>query len=165
MPKPKTDPAADTALNDAVAVDSEARLDTGMRVSEAMRRASEWWDKTGSEEMRKHGQRQAEAKRPFATLDPDDDNFLLSGIIHGFKWDVLDREEKLCVVKAWHHHMIRVPDMCPGADERPPCDPLKCFYCGEIATFDEDLPDGTSRPMCENHMASRYPKEWKEHLN
>ena len=165
MPKSKTDPAADKALDDAKTADSSARLDTGMRVSEAMRRAARWWEGTGREEMRKHGQRQAEKGRAFATLDPDDPNFLPSGIMHGFKWDDLKRHEKLRVVKAWHHEMIRKPDMVLGDYELPHIVPWKCFYCGETALFDEDLPDGSSRPMCENHMASRYPKEWKEHLN
>ena len=165
MPKPKTDPAADKALDDAKAADSSERLDTGMRVSEAVRRAAEWWDKTGSEEMRRHGQRQAEAKRSFATLDPDDPNFLPSGIMHGYVWDDLKWHEKLRVVKAWHHEMIRKPDMAPVDYDRPPVVPWKCFYCDGIALFDEDLPTGESRPMCESHVASRYPKEWKEHLN
>ena len=162
MPKPKTDPAADKALDDAETSDSSARLDTGMRVNEAVRRAEEWWDRMARKEMRKHGQRQAEKGRAFATLNPDNPNFLPSGIMHGFKWDDLKRHEKLRVVKAWHHHMLRVPDMAPGAYELPPVVSWKCFYCPELAVFDEDLPDGTSRPMCENHMADRYPKEWKE---
>lgn len=100
-------------------LDPDSTLDTGMRVNEALARASLWWGKTGRKEMKLHAKRQAKspaASTPglggaFASLNPDSENFLPSAIIHGEPWDQLTKREKLIIVKAWHHFFVRVPDV------------------------------------------------------
>ena len=105
--------------------DPDQRFDTGMKVGEAIRRAREWWTRTGAREMALQGMRQA--KKPtspakglggaFASLDPDNANFLPSGIIAGLDWDALDKREQLMVVKVWHHYYVRKRDVIGGADQ------------------------------------------------
>lgn len=77
--------------------DPDARLDTGMKVSEAIARAAAWWDKLGRKEMRKSAGQQGQVRE--------------SGIVSGEPWELLNREEKLNVVKAWHHFHVRVPEV------------------------------------------------------
>lgn len=100
------------------ALDPDARLDTGMKVGEAIARASVWWEKGGARLMKQELARQAKSPASadkgmggaFASRDPDSEDFLPSGLIHGDPWEILDKREKLMVVKVWHHFMIRVPD-------------------------------------------------------
>lgn len=99
-------------------IEKGGKLDTGMKAEEAVRRACNWWESKGRTEMRLHQMRQAEpvggsnngAGASFAVLDPDNPNFLPSGIINGLPWDQLTRDEKLRVVKAWHHYFVRCKD-------------------------------------------------------
>lgn len=105
-------------------LDGDAKLDTGMKVTEALARASAWWSKTGRKEMKSHAKRHKHSPASstpgiggaFASLDPDSENFLPSAIIQGEPWDQLDKREKLLVVKVWHHFNIRVPDMIDDPD-------------------------------------------------
>ena len=106
------------------ALDPDATLDTGLKVQEALARASAWWSKTGRKEMKLHAKRQKHSPASstpglggaFADLDPDSANFLPSNIIQGAPWDQLDKREKLLIVKVWHHHFIRVPDKIGPAE-------------------------------------------------
>ena len=75
----------------------DARLDTGMRVEEAVRRARHWWDGQGRKLMRAKVTKAGEIQQ--------------SGIANGETWDMLTREECLNVVKAWHHFFVRVPEV------------------------------------------------------
>ena len=77
--------------------DPDARLDTGMRVSEAIGRAAAWWDAAGRKEM-------------IASVKPGGE-VSQSGIVQGQPWDTLTKAEKLNVVKAWHHFHVRVPEV------------------------------------------------------
>lgn len=94
------------------------KFDTGMKVSEAIKRAEHWWETIGAKEMQAHKKRQKHSTAAntaglggsFASLNPDDPNFLPSGILHGHKWDDLNKQEKLSVTKIWHHTHVRIPD-------------------------------------------------------
>lgn len=77
--------------------DPDARLDTGMKVSEAIARTAQWWDASGRHEMAKSVQPGGEVQQ--------------SGIVQGEPWDMLTKAEKLNVVKAWHHFHVRVPEV------------------------------------------------------
>lgn len=99
--------------------DPDAKLDTGMTVREAVASARHWWEKYGRRDMKSHLKRQNMSPASnnkgmggqFATLSPDDPNFLPSGIIHGQPWDALNKREQIQVVKVWHHFHIRKPDL------------------------------------------------------
>lgn len=88
--------------------DKAARLDSGMRVDEAIAQASIWWEGKGRDLMmsQKDNQRTF-AKAAFAEPDPDNPNFLPSGVLNGLKWDHLNAREKLLVTKYWHHFFVR----------------------------------------------------------
>lgn len=75
----------------------DARFDSGMKVSEAIKRASAWWDGPGRKLMTAKVREAGEVPQ--------------SAIVSGEPWDMLNREEKLQVVKAWHHFNVRVPDV------------------------------------------------------
>lgn len=88
--------------------DTNARLDTGMKVFEAVTRTAWWWEKTGRALMLKEG---SATERAFASADPDDENFIPSGIINGLPWPALSKREKHRLVKFWHHFNVRNPDL------------------------------------------------------
>lgn len=92
--------------------DPDARLDTGMTVKEAVDRTRKWWGASGRHLMVEKQAHQSKAARSvFASLDPEDANYLPSGIISGLEWDVLTLREKLRLVKFWHHFFVRNPDI------------------------------------------------------
>jgi hypothetical protein len=97
--------------------DGTQKLDTGMTVQEAVRRAAAWWQTKGRRlaktelKRQKLGSHRGGNSGVFASLDPDDANFMPSGLIHGKPWEELTRRECLMVVKAWHHFAIRMPDL------------------------------------------------------
>lgn len=86
LPMPAFDPSS-----------PDARLDTGMKVSEAVKRARHWWDGQGRKLMRRQVTKAGEIQQ--------------SGLANGETWDMLTREECLNVVKAWHHFFVRVPEV------------------------------------------------------
>ena len=102
--------------------DDDQRLDTGMKVKEAIQRAQAWWEKTGRKEAQTQLKRQAKpvggadhgAGISFASQNEADPHFLPSGLIHGDPWDQLNQREQLMLVKSWHHFHIRVPDLVGG---------------------------------------------------
>lgn len=88
--------------------DSEARLATGIRIDQLVRETERWWTSKGRKAASHSRRSQVRQRRgvrtnwgPF-TLDPDDGNFLPSGLIHGWPWDRLSKDEKLRCVKAYH---------------------------------------------------------------
>jgi hypothetical protein len=107
--------------------DDVARLDTGMTAGEATIRACQWWEVKGRRTMLLEKMRQREvvggsnkgAGGEFASLDPDSPNFMPSGVIHGQPWDTLTKDEKIRIVKTWHHFHVRNPDLL-GADPDAP---------------------------------------------
>ena len=138
--------------------DKDAKLSSGMTAEEAVTRASAWWEMKGREIMRQ--QRLAGSKNAgaFNVKDPDDPNFIPSGILAGKSFADLTRQEKMRVVYIWHHHVIRVADLDPEMYLRVKSNPMKCFYCDEQAIADEDLPNGEQRPLCMEHFEDRYPE-------
>lgn len=91
--------------------DPDQKLDTGMTVREAIANACYWWGKTGRHAMKRHGIAEA-----VSSLDPDDQNYIPSGIVNGEPWDVLNNRERAFIVKAWHHHFVRKPQTIGGSD-------------------------------------------------
>ena len=103
---------------------TDGKFDTGMKVEEAIHRAQHWWQTKGAKEMQLHKKRQKKSTASntpglggaFASLDPDNKNFLPSGIIHGKPWDDLRKPEKVQIVKVWHHIFVRMPDKLDEQD-------------------------------------------------
>lgn len=89
--------------------DSDARLASGMKISEAVARAAAWWERKGRTIMRQHRLKGSRNAGFFNVVDPDNPNFIPSNIIAGRAWDHLTRVEKLAVVKAWHNGYILAP--------------------------------------------------------
>lgn len=92
------------------ALDPDARLDTGMKVKEAIRRAAGWWEGSGRKLMKLKGM----SKTAFATLDTSSENYNPSGLLAGLEWSALTKREKLMVVKTYHHFSVRKPDIIGG---------------------------------------------------
>jgi len=86
--------------------DLDDRLESGMKIRDALANASYWWGKTGRHMMKKHD---AKAEAVFASADPNSENFMPSGIVNGEPWDNLDLRERLFLVKSWHYHFIWKP--------------------------------------------------------
>ena len=89
----------------------EGRLDTGMRVDEAVRRASAWWDHKGRHLAK------SELRKRFVSDNPDSENHTPNGILLGLPWDDLGcgdvgrrKMERMKIVKVWHHFAVRRPD-------------------------------------------------------
>tara|TARA_R110000744_G_scaffold326330_4_gene432112 strand:- start:19698 stop:20306 length:609 start_codon:yes stop_codon:yes gene_type:complete len=116
-----------TADNTAIlsVLDGEARLDTGMKIQEAVKRAAIWWEDTGRQQMQREQKRQSQAVGgsqggaggEFASKDATSLNYMPSGLIHGQPWEALGKRERIMVVKAWHHFFIRTTDLI-GDDPR-----------------------------------------------
>lgn len=87
-------------------LDTDQKLDTGMLVREAVANACYWWNHTGRHVMKKDGGKGHEFA---ASLNPEDPNYIPSGIVNGEPWDVLTKRERTNIVKHWHHHFVRKP--------------------------------------------------------
>ena len=150
-------------LDDAVPVDMDAKLSSGMTIKEAVDRAMLWWSTKGTNEMRLARLQDKGIRRKLAAFsdDPDSPNFIPSGILHGRPWDQLTKTEKLQIVKMWHYAFVVLPDMDPehGARLLAAQDPGKCFYCGSPAVADETLPGDDQRGMCTYPLHDRYPQQ------
>ena len=102
----EVEPLSTVALGPAIDYsDPGARLDTGMKVRDVLANACNWWNKTGRHLMKNERRK----GRELVSLDPEDPNYLPSGIVNGEPWDMLDRREKLTVAKHWHHFYVRKP--------------------------------------------------------
>lgn len=165
----KLDEAANAAIDGAASGSHEAeqqRLDSGMRVGEAINRACMWWENKARKiirETRTPGNKGA----GFFTLDPQDEkgleNSLPSGIMRALPWSDLTREEQLQVTKVWHHQFVRVPNVDPELYLKALEHPGYCFYCGgvrKVSAFLEQLPGAKEREMCVDHFKDRYPVEY-----
>ncbi len=87
----------------------DTRLATGISVAQLVQQAEQWWTRIGARNfrgMRMSGVRSARSRlekyRGPITLNPDDPNFLPSGLLNGMQWDHLSKAEKLQVCKAYH---------------------------------------------------------------
>lgn len=109
----------------------DARLDSGMLVTEAIERALLWWGVKGREMARQRmlsGNKGAE----FNSQDPTSDNYLPSGLMLALEWEELSDLERLMVTKVWHHYFVRVPDMEAKADG------FRVFRQDELQTVEVD---------------------------
>ena len=91
------------------------RLDTGMKVTEAIARAAAWWDRIGRHGVKASNFNQvliqkvhAQGRGPLLKRT-DKEQDLPSGILRGLQWDELSKVEQKEIVKAWHHEQVRVP--------------------------------------------------------
>ncbi len=95
-------------------VDLDERLDTGMKLGEAIERGAKWWDKWRlyfREQMVQRNRTRMTPNAPGFTSDDvwvDENNHIPSGILQGWKWDDLKPNEQARVVKVWHHFFIRL---------------------------------------------------------
>lgn len=88
-------------------------LDTGMASEEAVRRASDWWQRVGRHQCRQTSNWE-EIGRTVGkgiVITGDQQPVLRSGILIGQPWEELSRDEQRRIVKAWHHEFVRVPQM------------------------------------------------------
>lgn len=162
-------PKLDTAILqfDRTQLAYDQRLDTGMKVGEAVDRAALWWETTGRKLAR--DKNNAADNPGFGSFTPDPQtpeqalNSYPSGIMAGKPWSDLTRDEKLRVTRAWHHHHVRAQIIDPECYLREKKMPGTCFYCHEPSVAWEDLP-GESREMCVEHWKHRYPREYAEHM-
>jgi len=86
--------------------------DTGMRITEAIDRASAWWDKTGRH-LVKTESNLTEIGREVRTgivLPGEMKPELDSGILQAWPWDRLNQREQMAIVIRWHHDHVAVPD-------------------------------------------------------
>lgn len=159
-PLPPKDQIGINDITDEPAVNDGNRdefMSSGMSVGEAVDRAAAWWEVKGRTIMRQQRLKGSKNAAAFNVQDVDDPNFIPSNIIAGKSWSELAKDEKMRIVKMWHHHVIRVPDMDPEAYLRAAANPMKCFYCDVMASADETLPNGEERPLCAEHFKDRYP--------
>lgn len=107
----------------------EERLDTGMKVSQAVDEAMLWWENKARKMIHDmHLDRGAGVGRSFNPNPTDEveaQNSLPSAILKGEPWENLTREEKMRVVKIWHHFNVRLPRqqdaliLTPGSNVPP----------------------------------------------
>lgn len=88
--------------------DSDAVLDTGIKVSQVVKEAKEWWEKSGRDQMRAYRFSKNSGGKGISA-DPHDANFIPSGITQGLPWDELTKDECLSIVKNFHHQKYRIP--------------------------------------------------------
>ena len=164
-PKPEVNPEVDApiAAADKTHTSDETKLDTGMKVGEAIQSAAVWWELKGRALMMDKNKASDNPGFGSFTPDPSNDeeakNWLPSGVLAGKPWTDLTKEEKLRVTKIWHHHHVRVPNIDPELWLRAKKRMGVCFYCDEESCADEELPNGERRELCWGHYLDRYPVE------
>lgn len=104
-------PALDYRRISGGPLDMDERLESGMEVREAIASACYWWNKTGRHQVRKDG---AKGHDLSFSVDPQNPNFVPSGILNGEPWDLLNSREKVQVTKAWHFYYISKPQTGEG---------------------------------------------------
>lgn len=86
---------------------------TGMKVTEAIGRASTWWDLKGRFVMAKEFNRVQKAPkngRGFVIRGEFVDG-VPSGIMRGMEWALLSMREQANIVKMWHHFFVVMKDV------------------------------------------------------
>ena len=164
---PKVDQPIDGYDGSQDALNKE--LDSGMTVGEAITEAAIWWENKGRRLVRDQnlapdnpGYRRF---NPAPSNDVEAENWFPSGVMAGKSWADLTQREKMAVVKHWHHHHVRVPNVDPELYLRAKKRPGICIYCDEPAVCDETLPNGEIREMCWAHFMDRYPAEAQAHMD
>lgn len=90
---------------------NDERLSSGMKLGEAMHKACHWWATKGRlmmEDMKRHQIRTTGGA--FASADPDNPNFVNSGILNAKPWSALNGREKVEVMVQWHNSHVKIPD-------------------------------------------------------
>ena len=109
---------------------SEERLHaSGMKVSEAVRKARQWWDELGgrqkmSRQLNKEGNVRIDGRKftpsngkSAAILIPGERSAEIhSGILQGLPWDRLTKREQLAIIKTWHQEYVVSPLMGMAGD-------------------------------------------------
>lgn len=88
--------------------DPDAILDTGIKIVDVVPEAIEWWENIGRDMMLAH-RHSDECGGKGISSDPNNENFLPSGILGGKPWDELIQHERLFIVKQYHHQKYRLP--------------------------------------------------------
>lgn len=107
----------------------DGRLSSGMKVEEAIARAARWWDRIGRRALRRSFNTERQASRfrrggpaPAILVPGEVTDVLPSGLLRGLRWDMLTREEKLSIVKGWHHEFVVRPSLpFIGNDDKIKC--------------------------------------------
>ena len=105
-------------------IDLDTRLKSGMKASEALKGAQEWWQRAGRYAMKKTANRETVGHKfipahphgqgsPAILIKGDDVDVIQSGILRGLEWDRLTRREQLQIVKHWHYHFVYLPAANP----------------------------------------------------
>ena len=99
------------------AFDPNARLSSGMKVTEAIARARKWWGEYRGMVRREFTQIDATRKRVSRTSDGGllsivkdafSDPHVQSGILRGLPWDELSELDQMVIVKTWHEqHVVK----------------------------------------------------------
>jgi hypothetical protein len=94
-----------------------------MKVSEAVGRASTWWDLKGRHMVPPAFNRAVEGRKVSSgiVIAGDVVDVLPSGILRGVEWNLLELREQLQIVKWWHHFAVVVKDIenpTVSADDR-----------------------------------------------
>lgn len=109
-----TDDESDLLDDPSVTHDDRRRLRSGMKVKDAVNQAAIWWEAKGRKEMRQSrlsGNPGAASFNPNPTTDQEALNSFPSGVMAAKHWADLSRDEKLRVVKIWHHQFVVVPEL------------------------------------------------------
>ncbi len=104
----------------------EDRLDTGMKVGEAISLASRWWDKSGRHALptnfnqeetvkARPGVKAKKGGRRFPGIVIRDKEVVLSAnLLNGVAFEGLTADEQRQVTRVYHHFFVRVPQMERG---------------------------------------------------
>lgn len=107
--------------------DPDARLDSGMKATEAVAKAAKWWNEyrgalrqTFNLEQAAPAVRQAIRQKsglgaPAMIVKGDITETIPDGILSGKPWSELTVEEQAKIVKVWHYNHVVVPQQ-PSAD-------------------------------------------------
>lgn len=88
----------------------DRKLDNGMTVREALQRARTWWDSTGRFGVKRQSNEIEEGRKvavssgaaPGIVVAGNRVPVLASAILRGLPWDMLTKDDKLVVVRAWY---------------------------------------------------------------
>lgn len=89
----------------------DERLSSGMKLGEAMKSAQEWWIKKARRmffDMKQHQIKTTGGE--FVSGNPEDRNFINSGVLNALPWGDLNSREKVEVMVAWHNSHVKVKD-------------------------------------------------------
>lgn len=99
-------------------MEPDARLDSGMRVTEAIAKAEKWWNEyrgavAGHFNVHQDAPRVRAAANgaPGIVIKGEIVETVPSGILSGRPWRDLTLEERREIVKIWHHNHVVVPQV------------------------------------------------------